>query len=119
MTSRFFFLKQPVDLKIVPFAGAAAGGFCRIVGNDYFEEEDEYNNEEVERFGSFYEALLWLEQNRYAPLNPGQEDGVFRSLGAVELFSTYFNAKPVVIIKKPSTAPLTAVEHAVFDLFSA
>ncbi len=104
---------------IVPFAGAAADGFCRVIGNDYYEEEEEYDNEEVERFGSVDEALLWLEQNRYAPLNRGQEDGVFRSLEAVELFAKFFNAKPIVHIRMPRTSPLTPVEHAVFDMLSA
>ncbi len=119
MISRFFFLKQPVDLRILIFAGAAEDGYCRVIGDDYYEEEEQYDNEEVKQFGSLHKALAWLEQNRYAPLNPGQEDGVFRSLDAVELFARYFNLKPVVIIKKPRTTPLTAVEHAVFDLLSA
>jgi hypothetical protein len=119
MTSRPFFLRQPVDLVIVPFDGALEDGFCKVIGNDYFEEEDEYDNDEVERFRSANEALWWLEQNRYAALNAGQQDGVFRSLVAVELFAKFFNAKPIVHIRMPRTSPLTPVEHAVFDMLSA
>ncbi len=43
MISRFFFLKQPVDLKIVTSAGAAEDGFCWVIGNDYYEAEEEYD----------------------------------------------------------------------------
>ncbi len=101
------------------FAGSAEDGYCRIIGDDYYEEEEQHDIEEVKQFGSRHKALEWLEQNRYAAFNPGQEDGVFRSLEAVELFARYFDIKPVVHIRMPRTAPLTAVEHAVFDMISA
>ncbi len=118
MPSRFFFLKQPVDLRIIMFAGAAEDGYCRIVGDDYYEAEEEYDTEEVKQFGSRHKALEWLEQNRYAALDPGQEDGVFRSLDAVEIFARYFDIKPVVHIRMPRTAPLTPVELAVIDMLA-
>lgn len=119
MPSRFFFLKQPVDLRIIQFAGAEEDGYCRIVGDDYYEAEEEYDNEEVKQFKSRHKALEWLEENRYAPLDPAQEDGVFRWLEAAELFARYFDIKPVVHIKMPRTAPLTPVERAVIDMISA
>lgn len=100
------------------FAGAAEDGYCRVIGDDYYEAEEEHDYEEVKQFGSLHKALEWLEQHRYAPLNPGQEDGVFRSLEAVELFARYFDVKPVVHIRMPRTAPLTRVERAVIDMIS-
>ncbi len=120
MITRPFFLRQPIDVVIIPLDRAPEDGYCRIVGDDYFEDEDEINDDELGRFENINEALYWLEQNKYAPLHPGQQDGVFRSLTAVELFSSYFKAKAVVIIKKPRIAvPLTPVELAVIGMIGA
>jgi hypothetical protein len=118
--SRPFWLLQPIDVQIVPEERDDALGPCRIIAADYYEDSDEENCEEIASFDTFTEAMYWLENNNFAPMKPGQIDGIYRNLMAVE----FFNQHTLTSIPKPPTAKQQveispAVKRRVIELMGA
>jgi hypothetical protein len=120
MKSRPHWLEVPVDVRIValdPKRGLS--GFCKVIGDDFYEDTQEWDMEELGRFACSYEAIMWLNENNYVPMKLGCEDGVYRNVRSPEWFYQNTLPKPAPAAKKRPAVKLTPIQAAVIEMFAA
>ncbi len=120
MTSRPYWLRKPVDVRIVDLPTPAGTGFCIIKSIDFYEDTEEYEDEELARFIDVYDAFAWLSQNDYAPTESGCADGTYRHTHAAEWFYEQLDKKPVKVIKRiKERKPLSPIQERIMLMLSA
>jgi hypothetical protein len=120
MKSRPHWLGVPVDVRIValdPKRGLS--GFCKVIGDDFYEDTQEWDMEELGRFACSYEAIMWLNENNYVPMKLGCEDGVYRNVRSPEWFYQNTLPKPAPAAKRRPAVKLTPIQAAVIEMFAA
>ncbi len=120
MITRIDWLTKPVDVVLLESAPGTSGGFCMIQSNDYYEDEKQYDNEELARFTDLYEAFHWLSANGYAPTESGRTDGVYRNVQAAEWFYKQLNKQPAPIVKvRKESVTLSPIRQEIMLMLSA
>lgn len=120
MLSRPYWLRRPVDVRIVDVMSATAGGFCTIKSVDFYEDMDEQDDEELASFPDVYQAFDWLAANGYAPVESGCADGIYRHTKAAEWFYEQLSKPPVRVVKRvKERVPLSPLQERIMLMIAA
>lgn len=121
MNSKPYWLKGPVDVKIIDCPSSAGTGFCIIKSIDYFEDIQEQDDEELASFSDVHDAFAWLANKGYTAVDEGCGDGVYRHRNAAEWFYERIDAKPVKVMKryKHERKPMTAEQRRIQLMLAA
>lgn len=121
LKTQHFWLKSPIDVKIIDCPSSAGTGFCVIKSVDYFEDIGEQEDYELATFSDVHDAFAWLSNKGYVAVDEGCGDGVYRHREAAEWCYEQIDAKPVKVLKRYKTErkPLTPEQRRIQLMLAA
>lgn len=102
LSTKHYWLPQPIDVRIIDMPSATGTGFCVIRSADFYEDAA-FDTEELASFGDVHDAFSWLAEKGYVAVDEGCLDGIYRHRQAAEWIYGQLDAKPVRVLKKYKT----------------